>query len=529
LVGSIQDEHVDRSEQDVGLDRQKKKSKSKMDSFIGFLNLRKTKVKKTTDGSTQLQPLGPSNHDRPTILISNDNSEAQNSHFVSTRTSSDTLRSSRLTSGGPIATRPSSAVLESRVVSNETAVLAQKAKQSQDANNILMRVKWAESDRKIFLESLKDLRKYIKDLEDLIRLEVPQDPSMLLGQSDSWQESSHTEQTQDALRRLHDALASVNPRSSGVTLGVQVLEDPEKEADEFASAEGSPSFELGSLMFVLQAHLPEDPRARSLFLYTQTLGPTTAHGRHSQGDVPLWSDIGNAMSRIEVDDASGAYRYLGYVDRSMSTPDCHHLYSPATGPWLSPSTLKEYLDRSEFKNELTKQQRFRIARLLTISFIHFAKVVKATHQYPRPERVRYYSRDGLTDTWLNESGEPKILNPFLTVGFGMQRPARLPGTASGLSKQMVNPVVELGLLLYQVGSGSSLEYGNGDFGVKAATEAALGAMDKVDRLSNGSFSEIVTFCLGWRGSIYAPAVAQDYVWIDRVRHWIKKQEEKTVV
>jgi hypothetical protein len=352
---------------------------------------------------------------------------------------------------------------------------------------------------------------------------------MFLMQANAWPERSQDELIQLALKRLHDALASVNLRTSVVTFGVQVLEDPEKQADEFSS-EGSLSFEPGSFMFVLQVHLPKDSQARSLFLYTETLGPTTSHGRHTQKeDLRSLSDIGGTVASLEIEDASGDYRSLGYVDRSRSSPDCHHLYSPATGPWLSSSTLQTYLNQSEYKDDLTKQQRFRIARLLTISFIHFAKVVNATDQYPRPDRIRYYIPDGSTDTWLSASKEPNILNPFVTLGFGMQKPVILPGTSSGLSKQTINPVVELGLVLYQIGSGTNLEYGSGDIGVKNAKEVAMKAMNQVDKLSNGSFSEIVQLCLGWRGNICAPAERPDYVFIDRVRQWLKLQEHKTNV
>jgi hypothetical protein len=350
--------------------------------------------------------------------------------------------------------------------------------------------------------------------------------STLLGQGSAWPKSSQDEKIQLALKRLHDALASVNPRSSMVELGVQVLEDPERQADEFSSFESSLSFQPGSFMFVLQAHLPKDTQARSLFIYTETLGPTTAHGSHVQeaGFGSLIKEIGGTVSSLAIDDTSGECRPLGYVDRSRSSLDCHHLCSPATGPWLSPCTLENYLDRDEYKNDLTKQQRIRIARVLTIPFMHFAKVVNSTNQYPRPNRVRYYVRDGYTNTWLNEIGEPNILNPFVTTGFGMQKAARLPGISSGLSRQTINPVVELGLLLYQIGSGSNLNYGNGDLGVKNAKEVALGAMSQVDKLSNGSFSELVQCCLGWRGDVYAPVEDQDFVTIDRVRQWLLKNE-----
>lgn len=490
----------------------------------------KSKEKKKRDGSVRLQTLPSMTSNPREVPNSNAETPTATSHLPSTRTSSDSRNASTLAAHEmQLANALSPAVLSTNLVRSEGSSLNDKAKQLQDASSLWMRFKWQDHDRVMFLSRLDSLRDYIEDLDGLVKLRTPKDASLLLGSTTAWPQRDQDEQIQSALKRLHDALASINPRASVVTLGVQIQEDPERQADMFSSESSSLSFAPGSLMFVLQAHLPGDSN-QSLFLYTESLGPASTHGRHTEdlGRNPL-TDIGSVISSLQENDDSGEYRVLGFVNRSRSADDCHHLYSPATGPWISPSTLAQYLERGEYKNDLSKQQRFRIARLLVISFIHFTKVARATEQYPRPSRVQYYLRDGSTDKWLNESGEPNIFNPFVTLGFGMPKPSRLPGTYSGLLPQAINPVVELGLVLYQIGSGSNLDYGTGDIGVKAAVDVALRHMRKVDEVSNGSFSEVIQVCLGWRNDAHAPIEHRDFVQIDRVRQWLRGQEQRPLL
>ncbi|RBQ70716.1 hypothetical protein FVER14953_21755 [Fusarium verticillioides] len=163
---------------------------------------------------------------------------------------------------------------------------------------------------------------------------------------------------------------------------------------------------------------------------------------------------------------------------------------------------------------------------MAIAFHDFAHVFEVTDQPPRPERIRYYRPEDEGDSWVNDPDESVVLNPYLSIDFGTQRPPQLPGISSGLVRQVVNPVVELGLVLYQIGSSDAVDYQSGVNGVKHAKVNVMKSLHKLDEMCNGSFTEVVQTCLDWRNSITAPVEKGDYVWIDRIRHWLRVQEEQ---
>jgi hypothetical protein len=158
------------------------------------------------------------------------------------------------------------------------------AKQLQKSNWIWRRAMWADRDRKSFFKKLHDMRNYIIDLESMVGLRAPQDPSPLLDQVAQWSVSQEADTIQHALKRLHDALASINP-SNATLLTMQINEEPRTLANQVSSQQGGPSLDPNAFTFVFHAHLEHDLDKPSRFLYAETLQSTSINGRlRAQGE-----------------------------------------------------------------------------------------------------------------------------------------------------------------------------------------------------------------------------------------------------
>lgn len=59
-------------------------------------------------------------------------------------------------------------------------------------------------------------------------------------------------------------------------------------------------------------------------------------------------------------------------------------------------------------------------------------------------------------------------------------------------EEKVNPVVELGLVLFQVGTGVALDYGNGEAGFEGALKEAQLGMHRLATRCGPVFSDLIT-------------------------------------
>ena len=422
--------------------------------------------------------------------------------------------------------------IDPQLVADEVERAKKRAQFLQAGNNFYRRCQWADNDREQLLNIVVELRRCNNDLDALVRLKVPDDPTQILRvPNPDRQQIRHIEIFQHALKRVHETVMSVNSPAGSKgyqsVLDVQVVEDPEQPKADLTECASRLRLRSETWVFVLQAHTEGWTKAqkRSILTYAEVNKSLES----TESNLPEWIEMINslpsALSDLEILPGHLPYGVLGAVSRIGSPADRHHLFYSAEYAWNTETTLQDVLDHENFETRLTLQQRLQLARLVALSFLYFGKISSSTTIYPRPERLRFYQVEGQNMPWVEN--EPFVLNPYVSIGFGSAKTNRVVGSSSGAARQMSNPVVELGLVLFQVGSCSKLNYGSGLEGVRKAKKEALRQIRKLDVRCGGHFAEVVQLCLDWGTSIFAPVSSGDYQLIQRVITWLRSQEERS--
>jgi hypothetical protein len=105
---------------------------------------------------------------------------------------------------------------------------------------------------------------------------------------------------------------------------------------------------------------------------------------------------------------------------------------------------------------MTKIQIVQLAQLVVSAHLSYEDV-RASCAPVRPANLVYYETSEPANEWV--TADPLVLRPWLDFGFGRIRDARVPGDF-GVADTTEHCNIELGLLLFQIGSGQGIEYGN---------------------------------------------------------------------
>ncbi|OCL02110.1 hypothetical protein AOQ84DRAFT_383019 [Glonium stellatum] len=403
----------------------------------------------------------------------------------------------------------------------------------QCSNNIFRRVEWAADDKTLFISEIKEIRDCNTDLEDLLKYREPRNAGLILD-LDNLVASPirNVSRIQQALKRLHEALASANGHSSNdsVRISIKLAANCEDAAQDLAE-EDNLSLRDDSYMFVLQVHGSTHQGSGAVEMLAETTYITRSSSTSPQGGqdaeqntMPKLSNLHQTIRKIQIGTNDNIFDSLGYLARSGSPWDRHHLFYDTQNEWYNTQTLDNVLETKDFREKLNPIQRVQLSNLISITHLYFG-LVRPTCADARPSHFVFYTTTKEAPIW-NEF-EPFVLNPYLFIGFGSRKPARNPGAYSGRVKERsANAVVELGLLLHQIGSCTKLDYGEGSEGIRRAKEKALNTLHLVDQRSGGKFAEVIEMCLNWKGTPLAAAGEEEWEVIERVVKWLIGYEEK---
>lgn len=416
---------------------------------------------------------------------------------------------------------------------------ASQAKQRQSALGLYNRLRWVDHDRDELYKQIKSIEKGNNQLESLLRIQSILDPALILGTVDNEELSQrmiNIKNIQTGLRRLHVALARSNqPKGdtgNEICFSIQVHEEPDKLAEDLLESSESLPITIGkSWIFALHGHLEGVPESPSVLLYAETKMNANSEFASEEGiNVPLAS-IHTKIVNLASNHDHQKYKVLGPVVPSDGTRDSHLLINHTHSEWGSPQSLKVLLADEQYQTQLKATERLQFAHLMIVGFIYLKEVMRATEQYPRPEKILFYTPAGQSDAEarINDEIEPEILNPYLSIGLGRKKQGtrRPVGATSGRTKRFINPVAELSLVLFQVATGMTLNYGIGDTGFREAVSEARSNMHKLDEQCGPLVTEVVQLCLdrSTGKDLFKPAWDGDYRFMERLRMWYQKKEE----
>lgn len=395
-------------------------------------------------------------------------------------------------------------------------VQAQYEQQGREADalqasvHMIRRVPWAYTHRKELRAKIKAIGSAITMLESLLmpwpveKASYQQPPSQ-----DARFSSSILLQAQGALTRLHEALMRLNEQQCGqqpFILSIQLREDVEMSRQELAR-EPSVHLRNKSFIFNIQRQRTGDVKGASSLFFAESLIHAPSYAEKVLSDVldeerPFASgltelhDLVANPEKVPIQNSQivEPIETWGYFRTSPTNNDAHVLLHDSSGQWSSPFDLADILAGSEYRSMMSPTQIIQLARLILISHLYFLAVRPSLGIDPSPCHYRFFSRlEENSETW--NADDPLVLRPWLAFGFGSRAPRAKLGGGSGVANAPNASLIKLGLVLYQIGAGVTIEYGSSKSGLLKAKASALRELNRVDSVAGMTLTDVVQACL----------------------------------
>jgi Prion-inhibition and propagation len=425
---------------------------------------------------------------------------------------------------------PSSATSHSSIGSlNDPRVLkaihddSLQAKSLQSSSSILGRLKWASEDRNRFKSAVEELSKANDLLETLLKIKPPQDQTFL----PSGGRLNHTtaqfiSSTKAALESLHGDLLSINPQSGrDVEFSLKLVLD-EADKETYANYVDT-SFDADSSVFSLQAHSKSahGKNQKSFYLLAET--PTS-----EDIAIPVISNLVSTLQQTDPD-AEPSFHCLGPVI-AQSQKQKLRIYQDKTSEWCRTRTLADALQDQIFQDISFQRHYSQLGLFMAFSYAALPFAYRGQPQFPQPSNYSYYDQISVEDSKpaSNNSRErsrentvaetptitvegddqshvsradpevafQELQSPYISFNFGSRRSmsTKTLGKRPGFTAVADNPVVALGLLLYQIGSWQYMPLGD----IVQMRRDALERSHDLIRLSGVEFADITRACLNWK-------------------------------
>ena len=391
--------------------------------------------------------------------------------------------------------------LDSADKSNTAQRVEQHAELLQASVAYWRKISWARRDKKELYDIIKRIRANNNDLRILIKDIALQDEAIVLPSFEAadrfW---PVVRQIKEALGTLHNDLMDVNVGSEqghAYYLSIQLLEDNDRSrSDVIGRRDAHHHLHDGSRIFNIQRHSSKDLKDESKLLLIENVkfsqrmsipsswDPKSMYFLHDldrpQGiELPVFSDV----------EVWGCFpAYSEHALNSEQSWSCNKVYHANSEQWQSTTNLKDILDRSDFHQYILPIQVVQVARLVLDGYLYLESV-QMTCVNPRAENYVFYQTPDEGQAWSLDN--PLVLRPWLAFGFGRRGPAKKLGGASGIAQAPSSAIIELGLLLFQLGTGKALDYGIGAQGLRFARSKALADIDELGPRVGCIYTEIV--------------------------------------
>jgi hypothetical protein len=393
----------------------------------------------------------------------------------------------------------SSGVLETSVVQRSSAKGKSRAQVFRYSNHLIKRVVWAADDKAVLSNSIETIRTGLQDLQSLLEYRVPQNALKALRFDKSTTSLQDLPRVQATVKHLHDALITLQERNGTLQrhTAVQLRHDCQG-LRELLPEDHELTKRTDSFLFLLHVHglgeVGEDEE-----LATEVLAESSSveypASLASSRSLSCFQDLRTAIEGLPCENE---LHHLGAIAQPPPKSLVHQMFSTQQRKWFQVSDLSQALETDDMRHNFRMSQRLQLASLIAGTHAYFAKIRTSCTEV-RPSNFRYYHTQRDIPSW--DEDEPYVLNPYLSIGFGSRKPTRSLGSSSGVVQHANKIVVELGLLLYQIGSGSNLDYGRGGHeGFRQAKLSALHAMRVLGRCAGPRFAEVTELCLTYNGS-----------------------------
>ena len=402
---------------------------------------------------------------------------------------------------------PPKELLSDPVLLAKTTQELAEAERRQGSTSFLQRLRWSLIEKNKFEKAIKELRRSNSNLHHLVPLRENNASVTLLKErrSDNVTESKDT---QEFVKRLHKAVSSVNaPNSTNrLTFGMKLVNNHETTR-ELWDNQGL-AFRDGSSVFQLQAQKLGNEGQSSLLLVDAFLqGDPTITDDAEKSSNPISSMYESILPLSDSGDEN--FKLLGHIPLEKREEGCCLFYQDISASWVSKSTLERDLHNQDLSSSNLRTQHITLAALAALPYAQCPKEKFAT-PHPRPQNYHFFDQEGEQDS----TDEQPV--PYVSFGLGSQAPrasTRNAGRFVPVGESLNIPGIELGLLLFQIGSWTPLEYMSGHKALEKMKAKALASLDEVTSHSGLAYARIVEACLllskeDYEADLYQEVVAR---------------------
>ncbi|KAF7681105.1 hypothetical protein GT037_000081 [Alternaria burnsii] len=203
--------------------------------------------------------------------------------------------------------------------------------------------------------------------------------------------------------------------------------------------------------------------------------------------------------------------------RILQRPMLYHVYQDRKSRWTPYKTLDKLLEEDKFRDHKFADSHLRLALLVTSNYVSLGASGQAC--IFRPVDCIYYTPTDGTSTLTHEE---IILSPYIRISHDN---AKQPtGLASGITSTKRIALLELGLLLYQIGSWRTLAYGHPD-GLLGMVKDAVTNLAAVTNHTGHLLASLTHYCLTDQG--FSTKRLSMGIHVSRIHEWPRYGNEDT--
>lgn len=378
----------------------------------------------------------------------------------------------------------------------------------QEQTTFWNKLKWADHVQDKFRERLNMIDKANQRLRGLLKQRNAKYPHTLISGEDlpaaSQPEYAEILENQLAVATLHNTLGSANALSEEArAFCIDTRDDfSQNWVDAKAQKARLPVRNGGLMMFVQSQESSQS--ADSIFLMMELLRKSEQSGPAApDGDMMANFDNLGYFSADETTSHSD-YQAWGCIRSEVPSEKFHDTIQAfcATSPWRKTGTLLHHMTDPSFLAELDLSDLLFFLIRIVRAHLNLARISQSCSN-PRLESFVYFESTHKAARQHQGKAaihEPLWQRPFLACGIGEAAPEVALGEGTGRRKDPDSGIVELGLLLYQLGGRTVLELG-AETGItmskdlRAAKKTALLSLVDVERNCTAAFANIVEACL----------------------------------
>jgi hypothetical protein len=375
----------------------------------------------------------------------------------------------------------------------------------QQASGTWVHVKWAHHIKADFEMSIVHIQDAVHILADILALRDLGDPRALLRTQLNTTATSSASllASQSLLMTLHGAIGRLQKQStsSPMKLSVALFEDSAEVWRQAAQTE--PELPLGDSGLMLWVQIQDSiEAAQSTFLMieaTQARQEDLPEPHPTLQSFPRFTEgspsLGNAGGDAGGD--AGGYAFLGVLPADRATRDTTYKVFAEKKEWRKLTTLKDFLKREEpLDNILSKQVLADLFHRLLEAYLTAVLIEPSCSNF-QTRNITYFQP---SDKHYDCSNPDWLLQFYVTCGFGDPAPEQRLGMQTGPFKDPNAAIVELGLMLFELGSHRTIEYQTQTGKIMSPTlrnarKASLNNINEVEVKYGTRLADVISACL----------------------------------